>query len=141
MLLLEILQNIQENTWAGVSFLIKLQAACSFIKIEFPTQVFSCKSCEIFRDFSRIEVMRRTGEKKPQRSSIKLSGSFLKVLLEHYLKYIKLCHYDKNHQLNHKKGEIRKRKVTKPTQKDFELLSFFKTSSEKELLNDNDLLT
>ena len=29
--LLEILQNSQENTSTGVSFLIKLQATCSFI--------------------------------------------------------------------------------------------------------------
>ena len=31
-------------------FLIKFQAICSFITKENPGQVFSCKSCEIFKN-------------------------------------------------------------------------------------------
>ena len=38
---LEISQNSQENTCVRVSFLIKLQAACNFIKKETLAQVFS----------------------------------------------------------------------------------------------------
>ena len=54
---LEILQNSQENTRAGISFLIKLQAACSFTTKETPAQVFSSKSCEIFKNnyFEELE--------------------------------------------------------------------------------------
>ena len=45
---LENLQNLQENTCAWVSFLIKLQASvCNFIKKEALAQVFSCEFCEI----------------------------------------------------------------------------------------------
>ena len=45
---LEIPQNSQENTWARVSFLIKLQAqAYNFIKKETLVQVFSFEFCEI----------------------------------------------------------------------------------------------
>ena len=41
-------QNSQENTFARVSFLIKLQAqVCNFIKKETLEQVFSCEFCEI----------------------------------------------------------------------------------------------
>ena len=48
---LEISQNSQENTCAGVSFLTKWQAsACIFIKKETLAQVFSCKFCEIFKN-------------------------------------------------------------------------------------------
>ena len=44
---LEISRNLQENTCARVSFLIKLQAlACSFIKKKTLAQVFSCEFCE-----------------------------------------------------------------------------------------------
>ena len=44
---LEISQNLQENTCARVSFLIKLQAlACNFIKKETLAQVFSYEFCE-----------------------------------------------------------------------------------------------
>ena len=58
-LLLEISQNLQENTWPE-SILIKLQAwnklfliklqlqACKFIQKETLAQVFSCEFCEIF---------------------------------------------------------------------------------------------
>ena len=45
---LEISQNLQENTCARVSFLLKLLAwACNFIKKDTPAQVFSCEFCEI----------------------------------------------------------------------------------------------
>ena len=45
---LEILQNLQENTCARVSFLIKLQVSVfNGIKKETLTQVFSCEFCEI----------------------------------------------------------------------------------------------
>ena len=47
---LEFLQNSQENTCAGVSFLIKLHAAYSFITKNTLAQVFSCKSCEILEE-------------------------------------------------------------------------------------------
>ena len=55
---LEISQNSQENNHAGVSFLIKLQAlACSFIKKETLSQVFSCEFCETSENaFSNIPV-------------------------------------------------------------------------------------
>ena len=41
-------QNSQKNICARVSFLIKLQAACIFIKKETLAQVFSWECCEIF---------------------------------------------------------------------------------------------
>ena len=44
-------QNLQENTCARVSFLIKLQAeACNFIKEETLAQVFSYEFCQIFKN-------------------------------------------------------------------------------------------
>ena len=44
------LQNLQENTYSRVTFLIKLQvSACDFIKKETLAQVFSCEFCEISR--------------------------------------------------------------------------------------------
>ena len=46
---LEISQNSQESTFAGVSFLIKLQA-CNFIKNETLAQVFSCEFCKISKN-------------------------------------------------------------------------------------------
>ena len=46
---LEISQSSQENTFARVSFLIKLQA-CNFIKKETLAQVFSCELCEISKN-------------------------------------------------------------------------------------------
>ena len=43
--------NSQENSSARVSFLIKLQTeACTFIKKETLTLVFSCKFCKISRN-------------------------------------------------------------------------------------------
>ena len=48
---LEILQNSQANTYARVSFLMKLQAdACNFIKKETLAQVFSFEFSEIFKN-------------------------------------------------------------------------------------------
>ena len=55
---LEISQNSQENNYARVSNLIKLQAwpkktlaqACNFIKLETLAQVFSYEFCEISKD-------------------------------------------------------------------------------------------
>ena len=40
------LQNSQENTYARISFLVKMQA-CNFIKKETLAQVFSCDFYEI----------------------------------------------------------------------------------------------
>ena len=48
---LEISQNLQENTCARVSFLIKLQAgACKFIKKETLAQVSSCEFFKISKN-------------------------------------------------------------------------------------------
>ena len=48
---LEILQNLQENTCARVSFLIKLRPkTCNFIKKETLAQVFSCQFCKISKN-------------------------------------------------------------------------------------------
>ena len=52
---LKISQNLQENTWARASFLIKLQGrseACNFSTKETLTQVFSCEFCHIFENTS-----------------------------------------------------------------------------------------
>ena len=46
---LEVSQNLQENTRARVSFLIKLQA-CNFIKKETLARVFSSEPCEISKN-------------------------------------------------------------------------------------------
>ena len=46
----EISQNSQESKCVRVSFLIKLQKVCNFIKKETLTQVFSCKFCEISKN-------------------------------------------------------------------------------------------
>ena len=43
---LKVLQNSQENTCAGASYLINLQAA---LKLETLAQLFSCEFCEIFK--------------------------------------------------------------------------------------------
>ena len=50
MVSLEISQNSQENTCVRVSFLIKLQAACNFIKKETLAQVFSREFCKISKN-------------------------------------------------------------------------------------------
>ena len=58
-MLLEISQNLQENTCVRVSFLIKLQAescnfikreTCEFVKKETLAQVFSCEFSEISKN-------------------------------------------------------------------------------------------
>ena len=46
---LEVSQNLQENTRARASFLIKLQA-CNFIKKETLARVFSSEHCEISKN-------------------------------------------------------------------------------------------
>ena len=46
----EILQNLRENTCARVSFFIKLQEACNFIKKKTLAQVLSCEFCEISKN-------------------------------------------------------------------------------------------
>ena len=52
----EILQNLQDNTCAKISFLIKLQVSvCNFNKNETLAQVFSREFCETFKKTSFIE--------------------------------------------------------------------------------------
>ena len=124
-------------------------AACSFFTKETPTQVFSCKFCETFKNILKNWSSGRDWRKIFEANlayllRIKVSGSSLKVFLEqHYLKAAKHCNNDKSHWLNQKKRECRKRNATyyKPTRKDFEFLYLLETSSESELLSDNDLLT
>ena len=60
---------------------------------------------------------------------------------QYYLKAVKIFHNDQNCRLNEKKRGIRNSKATQPTRKDFELLFLFETSSESEILSENDLLT
>ena len=48
---LKISQNSQENTRAGISFLIKLQTPGNFIKIKALALVFSYESCQIITIF------------------------------------------------------------------------------------------
>ena len=58
---LEILQNSQESTCAGVYFLLKLQAsACNSIKKQTLAQVFSCEFCEIFKNTFFTEHLQAT---------------------------------------------------------------------------------
>ena len=47
---LKILQNLQKNTCARVSFLINLQTSGNFIKKVALAQVFSHEFCEIFKN-------------------------------------------------------------------------------------------
>ena len=55
---LKVSQDLFENTCAGVSFVIKLQSACKFIKKETPAQVFSCE----FRRISENIFLQNTSE-------------------------------------------------------------------------------
>ena len=49
--LLKMSRNLQENTSARVSFLIKLRPPiCNFIKKETLAQVFYCEFCDIFKN-------------------------------------------------------------------------------------------
>ena len=57
---LKILQNLQENTCARVSFLIKLQASDLQLYYEAPTQVFSCEFGDIFKNIFFVEHIRTT---------------------------------------------------------------------------------
>ena len=59
-LFLEIAKNSQENACARVSFLIKLQVACNFVKKETLAQVFSCEFCEIPKNTFSTEHLRDT---------------------------------------------------------------------------------
>ena len=64
---LRILQNSQENTYARVSFLIKLQAeaeACNFIEKETLAQVFSCGFRKISKNTFFTEHLRVTASGK-----------------------------------------------------------------------------
>ena len=47
---LKISQNLQENTYARVSFLINLQVWGNFIKKEAQAQVLSCEFCKILKN-------------------------------------------------------------------------------------------
>ena len=55
---LEVSQNLQENTCARVSFLIKLPEACNFIKKETMAQVFSCEFYKISKNTFFTEHLR-----------------------------------------------------------------------------------
>ena len=143
-LFLEILLNSQENICARVSILIGCgQSSLQFYYKRlrrrcFPVNLVKSLRTSILKNWS----VRAIGEKHLKQIrlvnllSIKVSGSSLNAFSE--LLFVKLCHNDKNYQLNQKKREIRKRKA-KPVQKDFEFLSLFKTSSKSKLLSDNDL--
>ena len=62
---LEISQNLQENIYARVSFLIKLQASgCNFIKKETLSQMFSCEFREISKKTFFIEHLWATASQK-----------------------------------------------------------------------------
>ena len=55
--LLKISQNSQENTYARVAFLIKLQASGLQLYLKKTlVHVFSCKFCEIFKNTSASEL-------------------------------------------------------------------------------------
>ena len=61
MVFLEISESAQENTFARVSFLIKLQAlACDFIKKETLSQMFSFNFCKISKNTFFTEHLRAT---------------------------------------------------------------------------------
>ena len=58
---LKISQNPQENTWVGVSFLIKLRA-CNFMKIETLAQVLPYEFCDVFKsNFFHIPSVATSG--------------------------------------------------------------------------------
>ena len=103
-------------------FLIKLQAACRFITKEPLAPVFHVNLVK----FLRTPILKNRSNRRDWRKtskanlaylySIKVSGSSVKGFSEkHYLKAVKLCYNEKNHRLNQKKREIRKRKAIKPT--------------------------
>ena len=58
-MLLKISKNSQENTGAGVPFLMKLPKACNIIiQKENLEQVFSCEFCKVFKNTFFIEHLR-----------------------------------------------------------------------------------
>ena len=57
---LEILQDLQENTCARASFLIRLQVSGNFIKKETLAQVFPCEFFEISKNTFFTEQLRAT---------------------------------------------------------------------------------
>ena len=59
---LKISQNSQENTYASVSFLIKLRLD-AFIKKETLAQLFSCEFCEICKNTFFREHLQTTASK------------------------------------------------------------------------------
>ena len=79
--LLEILRNSQENTCAGVSFLIKSKAACSFTTKKTLAQMLKT----ILKNWSDGRNWRRTCETNwACLLSIKVFGSELKAFLEQH---------------------------------------------------------
>ena len=82
MVVLKTLQIPKENTSVGMFFLIKLQtwglATCNFIKKKTPTQVFSCKICEIFESTYFEKQLRTTA------LGLLVYYSILKLLSEAY---------------------------------------------------------
>ena len=56
--------KIHGKTLVPVSFLIKLQAACNFIKKDTLTQVFSCEFCEISKNIFFTEHFRTTASER-----------------------------------------------------------------------------
>ena len=77
---LEIPENLQENTCATVSFLIKLQAeagASNFINIETLARVFSCEFCEIFKNTFFTEHLWATASEEHLRTA---APTFLEIV-------------------------------------------------------------
>ena len=85
--LIEISQNSQRNTCAGVSFLIKLQAsACNFIKKETLAQGFSCEFCEISKNIFFTEHVWATASKQTD-DCFKFSNRIQHQIAKLFLKY------------------------------------------------------
>ena len=85
---LKISQNSQKNTYARVSFLIKLQThACNFIKKETLAQVFSCEFCKIFKKTFFTENFLKTASAIQKRFSLKMLSNV--IVLEISLKGLK----------------------------------------------------
>ena len=96
---LEISQNLQENTCARVSFLIKLQAlffnkvvglrpkACNFIKKEILAHVFSCEFCEISKNtFFTEHLWTAASLITVSENSDKISKNFPQIVVTHNIK-------------------------------------------------------
>ena len=97
---LKISQNSQENTWARVYFLIKLQVArveaCNFIKKETPAQVFSC-------DFVKVSMKTFFTEHLWMTASNLTKFIFPFNLFQAVRVYLDLGFYQKPHLFNEKK--------------------------------------